>query len=69
MILIAAVYTVVDLAAMTSTPMYTLIQNNVTNVERPYSYSAALSWLYALVVLVILGIVYRILREKGEKQP
>ena len=49
--------------------MYTLIQNNVTNVERPYSYSAALSWLYALVVLVILGIVYRILREKGEKQP
>ena len=69
MILIAAVYTVVDLAAMTSTPMYTLIQNNVTNVERPYSYSAALSWLYALVVLVILGIVYRILREKGGKQP
>ena len=69
MSLIAAVYTVVDLAAMTSTPMYTLIQNNVTNVERPYSYSAALSWLYALVVLVILGIVYRILREKGGKQP
>lgn len=68
MILIMTVYTVVDLAAMTSTPMYSLIENNVTNIERPYSYSAALSWVFALVVLLLLAIVLLILRERGEQE-
>lgn len=68
MILIMTVYTVVDLAAMTSTPMYSLIENNVTNIERPYSYSAALSWVLALVVLLLLAIVLLILRERGSRK-
>lgn len=68
MILIMTVYTVVDLAAMTSTPMYSLIENNVTNIERPYSYSAALSWVFALVVLLLLAIVLLILRERGSRK-
>ena len=65
MILIMTVYTVVDLAAMTSTPMYSLIENNVTNIERPYSYSAALSWVLALL---LLAIVLLILRERGSRK-
>ena len=68
MILIMTVYTVVDLAAMTSTLMYSLIENNVTNIERPYSYSAALSWVFALVVLLLLAIVLLILRERGSRK-
>ncbi len=68
MILIMTVYTVVDLAAMTSTPMYSLIETNVTNIERPYSYSAALSWVLALVVLLLLAIVLLILRERGSRK-
>lgn len=68
MILIMTVYTVVDLAAITSTPMYSLIENNVTNIERPYSYSAALSWVLALVVLLLLAIVLLILRERGSRK-
>ena len=53
---------------MTSTPMYSLIENNVTNIERPYSYSAALSWVFALVVLLLLAIVLLILRERGSRK-
>lgn len=65
-ILITAVYTIVDLSSMTSTPIYSLISNNVTNTQKPYSYSAALSWLYAVEVLIVLGIAFVILRERGK---
>ena len=66
MILVSAAYTVVDLAGKTTTAMHKLIQNNMMNIEKPYSYSAALSWLYTIVVLLILGAVFLILKERRE---
>lgn len=67
MILVAAAYTVVDLAGKTTTEMHTLIQKNMMNIDKPYSYSAALSWLYTIVVLLILGVAFLILKERRER--
>lgn len=66
MILVAAAYTVVDLAGKTTTAMHSLIQKNMMNIEKPYSYSAALSWLYTLAVLLVLGAAFLILKERRE---
>ena len=66
MILVSAAYTVVDLAGKTTTEMHTLIEKNMMNIDKPYSYSAAISWLYTLVVLLILGAAFLILKERRE---
>ncbi len=63
-ILVATAYTVVDLAGLTTRAMHSLITKNMMNTEKPYSYSSALSWVYTLVVLLILGIVFLILKER-----
>ena len=42
--------------------------NNMMNTEKPYSYSSALSWLYTLIVLVIIAIVFLILKERRKSQ-
>jgi ABC-type spermidine/putrescine transport system permease subunit I len=64
MILVSAAYTIVDLAGKSTTAMHALIEKNMMNIEKPYSYSAALSWLYTLGVLLVLGIAFMILKER-----
>lgn len=68
MILVSAAYTVVDLASKTTTAMHTLIEKNMMNIEKPYSYSAALSWMYTVIVLLILGAIFLILKERRERK-
>ena len=68
MILLCGIYTVVDLAGMPSNELAKLVKNNLTRLDAPYSYSAALSWLYTLVVLILLGITCLLLMERKEKQ-
>lgn len=67
MILLCGIYTVVDLAGMPSNDLAKLVKNNLTRLDAPYSYSAAISWLYSLVVLVLLGIAFLLLKERKEK--
>ena len=64
MILVSAAYTIVDLAGKSTTAMHTLIEKNMMNIDKPYSYSAALSWLYTIGVLLVLGIAFMILKER-----
>lgn len=68
MILVSAAYTIVDLAGMSTTPIHSLIMNNMMNTEKPYSYSSALSWLYTVIVLIIIAIVFLILKERRKSQ-
>jgi len=68
MILVSAAYTIVDLAGMATTPIHGLIMNNMMNTEKPYSYSSALSWLYTIIVLIIIAIVFLILKERRKTQ-
>ena len=67
MILLSGIYTVVDLAGMPSNALAKLVKNNLTRLDAPYSYSAAISWLYSLVELVLLGITFLLLKERKEK--
>lgn len=66
MILVSAAYTIVDLAGKSTTAMHGLIEKNMMNIDKPYSYSSALSWLYTLAVLLVLGIAFLILKERRD---
>lgn len=66
-ILLCGIYTVVDLACMSSNELVKLVNNNLTRIDAPYSYSSAISWLYALIVLVMLGVVFVLLKERRQK--
>ena len=66
-ILLCGIYTVVDLACMAGNDVVKLVNNNMTRIDAPYSYSAAISWLYALVVLILLGVTFLLLRERRHK--
>ncbi len=67
MILVAAAYTVVDLASSATTQIHTYIEKKMTDTNMPYSYSSAMAWLWALAVLVILVVVFIILGERRAK--
>ncbi|MBQ6831092.1 MAG: sugar ABC transporter permease [Oscillospiraceae bacterium] len=68
MILLCGIYTVVDLSCMSGNDLAKLVENNLTRLDAPYSYSAALSWLYTIVVLILLGVTFLLLKERKEKQ-
>jgi ABC-type sugar transport system permease subunit len=68
MILLCGIYTVVDLSCMSNNALVQLINNNISRIDAPYSYSSAISWLYTIVVLLMLGIVFVLLKERREKQ-
>lgn len=65
MILLNTVYTVVTQSASGS--IVDLISSTVTEVGKGYSHSAAIAWLYALLISLILLVVFLLFRENNEK--
>lgn len=63
-ILVSAIYTVMDLACFSNNRISQLISYHLVRIDAPYSYSAALSWLYTAATLVVLLIFFLILRER-----
>ena len=55
-ILVSAVYTIVMLATFSTNSIIKHIQTLMFDTSRGYGYSAALSWVYFIVVAMILGI-------------
>lgn len=68
MLLVSAVYTIVDLSNYSGNKITTYIQNNLTVTDRTYAYSSAMSWIYALTVLLVMLIAFILLRERTVKQ-
>lgn len=68
MLLVSAVYTIVDLSNYSGNKVTEYIQQMLTVTDRTYAYSAAMSWMYALMVLALLLLAFLILRERGSKQ-
>lgn len=67
-ILICAVYTVIDTANYTEGGnMNALIQSNIFNDEYPYSYATAMAWMYFAVVALLLVAVFIIFKFFGRK--
>ena len=68
LILLNAIYTVVALATGGSNEIIELIYNATYTATQGYSYAMAMSWVYTLVVAVILVIVFLLFREKSDKR-
>ena len=68
MILLNSIYTVVTLATNSTNPIIDLIYNATYAVTKGYSYGAAMTWLYTMVVALLLLITFLIVREKKEKK-
>lgn len=66
LILVNAIYTIVDLATFPSNAINIQISNKMFQTGMVYSYSSAMSWVYSLIILVILSIAFLILRERKD---
>ena len=67
LILLNSIYTVVTLATGGTNEIIELIYNATYTATQGYSYAMAMSWIYTLVVSVILLLVFLLLREKSDR--
>ena len=67
-IMLNAIYTVVTLATNSTNPIIDLIYNATHAVTKGYSYGAAMTWIYTLIVAVLLLITFLLIRERKEKK-
>lgn len=68
LILLNAIYTVVTLATSSTNPIIDLIYNATYAVTKGYSYGAAMTWMYTLVVALLLLITFLLIKEKKVKE-
>lgn len=67
LILLNSIYTVVTLATGGNNAIIQMIYDATNNAQKGYSYGAAFSWIYTLIICVILVIVFLLFREKSDK--
>ena len=67
MILLNAIYTVVTLATGGTNEIIELIYTVTNAPTKGYEYGMAMSWIYTLIIGVILLIVFLLFREKSDK--
>lgn len=58
MAMINAIYTIVEIANFANNDVNEKISSHLFEVNRPYSFSAAMSWIYFITILFILLAVY-----------
>lgn len=58
MAMINAIYTIVEIANFANNEVNKKISGHLFEVNRPYSFSAAMSWIYFATILLILIVVY-----------
>ncbi|MBQ6960935.1 MAG: sugar ABC transporter permease [Clostridia bacterium] len=68
MILLNSIYTVVTLATGSTNPIIDLIYNATYAVTKGYSYAAAMTWMYTVIVAILLLITFLVVKEKKEKK-
>ena len=67
LLLICAIYTVVDVANYTNNDVNVYISRHMFDINGLYSFSAAMSWIYFAIVMVVLLVVYLIFALVGRK--
>ncbi|MGL6174684.1 MAG: carbohydrate ABC transporter permease, partial [Cellulosilyticaceae bacterium] len=68
LILVNTIYTILELASFPNNGINKHIVNNMFITDKLYAYSTAMSWIYFVVTLVIIGIAFLILKEKKERR-
>lgn len=65
MALVNGIYTIVEIASFSNNPVNIEITKKMFQTGTIYSYSAAMSWVYFLAELILLGIVFLLLKDKN----
>ncbi len=67
--MIVSIFTIVQLGAMDNiNPVLAQIKEKTANTSGGFGYAATLSWVYSLIVLVIIGITFLLFRERKVKE-
>ncbi len=67
--LIVSIFTIVQLGAMDNiNPVLTIIKAMTANTAGGFGYAATLSWIYSLIILVIIGFTFLVFRERKVKE-
>ncbi len=67
-ILLNVVYTIMELSSFSNNAINGEITGNMTLTKAPYSYSAAMSWVYFLCIAVLLLVGWLLLRERKRRR-
>lgn len=62
--LVVTVFTIAQLGAYSTNPVYTLIIEATENTSGGLGVAATYAWIYSLIVLAIMGIAFLLLRDK-----
>ena len=67
--LIVTVFTIVQLGGMdTINPVLVMIKERTANTSGGFGYAATISWVYSLIVLLIIGAAFVFFRERKIKE-
>ncbi len=67
MALVNTIFTIVEMASFPNNKINTAIADNMFQMGKVYSYSAAKSWTYFLAVFILLGLAFLLFKEKKER--
>jgi ABC-type sugar transport system permease subunit len=67
-ILLNTVYTIVEMGTFADDPTNVKIVGTIRDIARPYSYAAAMSWIYAICLLFLIILVFVIFTDWKERR-
>ena len=62
--MVSTIFTIIQLATYDSDGIYGLIKEAAGNLSNGLGYAATYAWVYSLLVLIIIGLAFLILKEK-----
>lgn len=66
--LICSIFAIAQLSTYNISAVYTLIRSATANMSNGLGYAATYSWIYSLVVLVMIGAAFLIFRQPRDKE-
>lgn len=67
--LVASIFTIVQLGTYDTSDIYTLIKTTTNNTQGGLGFAATYSWIYCLVVLLVIGCAFLMFRERQPRRP
>lgn len=66
-LLISTIFTIAQIGVYDINPVYTLIKTETNNTSGGLGFAATYSWIYSLLVMLLIGLSYLLLRTKKER--
>ncbi len=64
--LVCTIFTIAQLGTYDTNPVYGLIKTATGNLAGGLGYAATYAWIYSLIVLLIIGLAFLILKDRGK---